>query len=358
MSHRVAIALSGGVDSLVSASILKDEGHEVFGVHFITRGGKPPDVDIGEDAEIETASSVINGPLGRAAETLGIELYALDLKEAFTESVVRPFVLEYARGRTPNPCVACNRDIKFGALLEKVTELGATHLATGHYAGIVVDAQGRPSLVKGADASKDQSYFLAMVKKQALGHILFPLARLTKDKVREMARARSLSGIVRSESQDVCFAPGGDYRKILADWGMAGGPGPITDAKGRVLGTHSGLFSYTVGQRRGMGVAADRPLYVLRLEPGENRLVVGYEEEVPALSATVSLINWIEPAPLSPIRVLARVRYRSRPCGALLTPTGETNARLDFDHPVKALSPGQTAVFYSGDVVLGGGIID
>lgn len=356
MSLRVAIALSGGVDSLVSASILKDEGHEVFGVHFITRGGRPPDDATDEGGGTE--SPVLDGPLGRAAETLGIELFALDLKEAFTESVVRPFVLEYARGRTPNPCVACNRDIKFGALLEKVAELGATHLATGHYAGIVNGPDSGPRLVKGADASKDQSYFLSMVKKSALGRVLFPLARLTKDRVREIARERGLSGFVKSESQDVCFAPGGDYRKILADWGVAGCPGPIVDTKGRVLGTHSGLFSYTVGQRRGMGVAADRPLYVLRLEPGENRLVVGYEEDVPAFSASVSLINWIEPAPVSPIRVMARVRYRSRPCGALLTPTGETCARLDFDHPVKAVSPGQTAVFYCEETVLGGGILD
>ena len=341
MSPPVAVALSGGVDSLVSAALLAKEGREVFGVHFLTRASPAGEID----------------PLRRAAGLLGITLFVEDLTEAFERRVIAPFADEYAAGRTPNPCVMCNARIKFGVLLDRAKALGADFLATGHYARVEA-GEGGARLFRGADSAKDQSYFLALVERERLASALFPLARLTKAEVRSMALRLGIAPLVKPESQDVCFVPDGGYRAFLEARGMAPKPGPVTDSAGRVLGMHRGLFAHTVGQRRGLGIPAAHPYYVLRLAPEENRLVVGREEELFSGSAAVSRVNWIIPAPERALRVSIRARHRGRLAPALLTPLGGGRVRLVFDNPVKAVTPGQAAVFYNGDEVLGGGVFE
>lgn len=341
---RVLAALSGGVDSTVAASLLLEAGHEVLGgsLRLCDRpGGDDP-------APAEAAAS------------LGIPFFRWDARARFEERVVAPFAAAYAAGRTPNPCALCNPRVKFALLLERARELGAERLATGHYARIAAGPAGAPRLLRGADRGKDQSYFLFGLERAWLGRILFPLGGLTKGEVRRLARERSLAVAERPESQEICFVPEGDAGAFAAARlpAGAGGPGAIVDRAGRRLGTHRGLAHYTVGQRRGLGFAAGSPRYVLALDAAANAVVVGAEGELWGRELSVAGVNWLVDPPAGAFRAAVRIRSRHEPSPALLETAGEGGWRVRFDEPQRALTPGQAAVLYDGDSVLGGGWIE
>ncbi|MCK4510346.1 tRNA 2-thiouridine(34) synthase MnmA [bacterium] len=353
---KVAVAMSGGVDSSVAAHILKEQGHEVIGLTMkiwpcgtdAQGGGRTCcDPDSIRDAE-------------RVAGELGIRHYELGMRGAFEGAVVREFLAEYASGRTPNPCVTCNRLIKFGPFLEKAVALGATHLATGHHAVVARDEPaGAYLLRKGRDRSKDQSYFLYVLKQKQLSHVLMPIGGMTKTEVRDAARAAGLSIAERPESQDVCFVPDGDvaaFFRLMMPEAMR--PGPIEDVDGNVLGEHGGIALYTVGQRSGLGLSRPRPTYVLRLDAARNAIVVGDDEELYSSELTASDLNWIAGAPpAAEFRTEAKIRYGASPCPCAAELEGE-RLRLRFEEPKRAITPGQSVVLYDGETVLGGGVID
>ena len=292
----------------------------------------------------------------RVCEFLGIPFYTLDLEPEFRRYVVDYFCKEYSHGRTPNPCLACNARIKFGLLLKKAQASGADYLSTGHYARID-HSQGRYRLLKGIDQAKDQSYFLYNLGQAELKYLLLPLGAYHKDEVRRMAAARRLPIHERGESQDVCFIPNGDYARFLTQR-LHPEPGEIADLEGKVMGTHQGIASYTIGQRQGLGIASAEPLYVLRIDAGTNTLVVGPEAELFSDTLWASNVNFISGAPPpGEIEVEAKIRYRSTEAEAVLSPRGEL-FQLRFHQPQRAIAPGQAVVFYHRDEVLGGGIIE
>lgn len=336
--------MSGGVDSTLAAALLLEQGHEVLG-GTLCLVDHPPAVDAPD-------------PQG-AAEVLGIPFTRWDLRAEFERLVVAPFASSYAAGRTPNPCALCNARVKFGLLLDKARELGAAALATGHYAGIASGSEGPPRLVRGADRRKDQSYFLFAVARAALPHVLFPLGGLSKVVVRAMARERGLAAAERAESQEICFVPDDDYPGFLSRRSPAGAfvPGAVVDALGRVLGKHGGLANYTVGQRRGLGFAAGRPLYVVSLDAGRNEIVVGADAELWRRDLLAAGVNWLVDEPRGEFRAAVRIRSRHEPASAALAPAGAGAWRVLFDDPQRAITPGQAAVFYDGETVLGGGWI-
>jgi tRNA-specific 2-thiouridylase len=347
---RVVVAMSGGVDSSVAAALLVDAGYDVVGV--MMRLWASHDTDAAQ----------------RVCATLGIPFHLLDLEEPFRQVVVEPFCAEYAAGRTPNPCIACNRAVKFGALLRwaLAERVGARYLATGHYARTYGRAYGddgeRYHLLRGLDRAKDQSYMLYTLGQHELRHVLFPLGELTKNQVRNMARQRCLPVADRPESQEICFVLGRDYRDFLREGAPdTFRPGPILHLDGRVLGQHVGLPAYTVGQRSGLGIAWSHPLYVVRLDPARNALVVGPDEALWQREVLVADVSYVagEPPP-GPVRVTAKVRYLAPAAPAILEPLpGEAvSARLTFDESQRAITPGQAAVFYvDEEEVLGGGTI-
>jgi tRNA-specific 2-thiouridylase len=355
---KVVIAMSGGVDSSVAAALLKKEGHEVIGVTMQLwprsddkHGGNGSRGCCGLDA-IEDAR--------RVAYRLGIPHYVMDFRDIFARRVIADFCREYGQGRTPNPCVACNNDIKFGVLRERAAELGADFIATGHYARIEVDeTAGTCLLKKGADARKDQSYFLCRLTREQLGHTLFPVGNLTKDKVRQTAREMQLPVASRPESQEICFVPDDNYMEFLKDYlPQASRPGPILDERGNILGQHRGITAYTIGQRRGLGIAAAEPLYVTAIEPGRNAVVVGTREQTYGTELVAGNLNWIATdRPERPIRVKARVRYRHTEAAATVSPLDKDHLYVKFAEPQMAITPGQTVAFYDGDTVIGGGTI-
>lgn len=337
----IAVAVSGGIDSLVAAYLLKQQGRRIFGLHFTT----------GFESVSETGVAHIR-------DQLDIPVHTVDLSAAFRKKVVDYFVRAYAAGRTPNPCLACNPGIKFGDLLDRARQYGAECLATGHYARVTKQTDGRFRLLKGTDLKKDQSYFLAFLDQRQLAAARFPLGEMTKDQVRITAHEYGLSPAAKQESQDVCFIPD-DYAEFLTrqpDFKFE--PGPIVDVRGNRIGEHLGLHRFTVGQRRGVNCPAERPYYVVRLEPAHNRLVVGFRENLSASGCLVSGVNWIIPPPDSPFRGEVRVRYRHSAVKADILLLEKKTARIVFDHPEPAVTPGQGAVFYQGDAVLGGGWIE
>jgi tRNA-specific 2-thiouridylase len=338
---RVTVAMSGGVDSSVAAALLKQAGYGVSGIY--ARLWPNPDL-----------KSTISD-LERTCKLLDIPLHQLNLEEEFRRLVIDYFTQEYGRGRTPNPCIACNQHIKFGLLMEKALETGAEYLATGHYARIEPSPEGY-RLRQAADQSKDQSYFLYMLGQRQLEHLLFPLGELSKEKARKMAGEMGLPTVSRSESQDVCFVPGNDYRSFIAGH-ISFQPGDIVDIKGKVLGQHDGLAKYTVGQRQGLGLASDEPLYVIELDAAHNRLVVGSKDQLLHSVLLASQLCWVSgKAPTGSIGIMARVRYKAPEVAAELYLND--GAKLRFDEPQQAIAPGQSVVFYQDDFVLGGGIID
>jgi tRNA-specific 2-thiouridylase len=346
--RRVVVALSGGVDSAVAAARLLDQGYQVTGVTTQHGAGT-------EDA----LARGISQRAQRVADALGIPLRFVDVRDAFERWVVEYLVSEYAAGRTPNPCVVCNRVIRFQLLLERVLAEGVPLMATGHYARIR-DCGEAYQLLRGRDARKDQSYFLHTLTQYQLAHVLFPLGDLTKQEVRAFARRRRLPAADQAESQDICFLAGEDYRSFIRRRAPAlFQPGPIVDRAGRVLGQHGGLPAYTIGQRKGLGISAPHALYVLAIRPSENALVVGPAEALGRSSCRVAGMHYIAPGPPpeTPFRAEAQIRYRARPIPVTVTPLPRAGARVRFDEPQSGVTPGQFLVLYRQEVVLGGGTI-
>lgn len=351
MIPTVAVAVSGGVDSMMAACLLKEQGHHVIAIHFVT----------GYESETvftPTRAKTGNHPITEIGEQLGISIELLDCRDVFKQQVVEYFVQTYFDGQTPNPCMVCNPQIKFGAVLSFARELGAERLATGHYARIRKDMTGIYHLFKGIDAHKDQSYFLARLNQSQMARAIFPLGDLRKSDVKQMARQKGLRPVTRSESQDVCFIKGKSYNEFLQNHsGHTPSPGPIVDVKGDVIGYHNGLHHFTIGQRRGINCPAAEPYYVIRLDPTRNRLVVGSKSDLLATTCKVTDINWINQAPDGPLKVLTRVRYRHKEVASRLYPVDQHTAEIRFESPIESITPGQAAVFYQGDEVLGGGFI-
>jgi tRNA-specific 2-thiouridylase len=351
---RIAVAMSGGVDSSVAAALLKQEGHEVIGMTMqlwsLTDEKKNSNGFSSHNAT-EDARKV--------AHKLKIPHHVIDLRDIFTRTIIDDFCQEYSLGRTPNPCIRCNKYIKFGILREKIRELGVDFLATGHHARIERGNTGQFLLKKGLDRQKDQSYFLCQLSQEQLSHTLFPIGNLTKDRVRKIAREIGLPVADRQESQEICFIPDDDYAGFLKD--HASPPvisGPILDREGNVLGEHQGIMFYTIGQRRGLGIAAAKPLYVTSIEPERNAIVVGTREQIYNDELTADNLNWIAGIhPELPINIKARVRYRHPEAEAIVSPKDKTNIYVKFIKPQMAITPGQAVVFYDGDTVIGGGTI-
>jgi tRNA-specific 2-thiouridylase len=345
---KVVAALSGGVDSSVAAALLKQQGYEVIGLTL----------RLWVDPAHPPASDSVTAAR-QAADSLGIPLHVVDIAETFHKEIVQYFLDEYARGVTPNPCVRCNRLVKWGALLEQAASLGADFLATGHYARLRTTPDGRRQLLRGVDRSKDQSYVLHVLTQAKLAHALFPVGEFSKPDIRRMAQELNLPAATRSESQDLCFLSGEDYRHFIRR--NAPGvihPGPIKDRQGRTLGQHQGLAFYTIGQRKGLQVSSPVPLYVLGKELETNSLIVGVEAELGAREMRVTNINWIsgEP-PVSPFRALVKTRYTAKESPAEIALSNENEAEVRFDLPQRDITSGQAAVFYEDDLVLGGGLI-
>lgn len=363
--RRVVVAMSGGVDSSVTAALLLERGYEVIGITMqIWEAGDP----LEEAREGGCCSLSAVSDARRVAEILGIPYYVANMREVFAREVIGYFVEEYSRGRTPNPCIICNQKVKFEALLRKAAELEADYLATGHYARLWHDERRQRFLLgRARDRDKDQSYVLYGLTQEQMSRLLFPLGDYTKAEVREMAARLGLPVAAKPDSQEICFVEAGRHGEFVAE--RARGrvrPGPILDTSGRVVGQHRGLAHYTVGQRRGLGIAAPRPLYVLCLDPERNALIVGTAEEAYAAGMTVGRLNLIAFDSLpAELRAGVQVRYRARPEPATISPlqagegaTGEPAALVRFDEPQRGVTPGQAAVFYEGDLVLGGGIIE
>lgn len=348
---KVLVGMSGGVDSSVSALLLRDAGHEVVGLSFAIwdqRVRTDPSICCSEES-LRSASEV--------CRRLGLEHRSLDARAAFSREVIEPFCRTYLAGATPNPCILCNKSIKFSLLLDAAAEMGADAVATGHYARIKAGG-GRFSLLKGIDRGKDQSYFLYVMGQEELSRTLFPLGTMEKDNVRGLARNAGLTVAERPESQDICFVGPGGYRDFIA--GIApemARPGPFVDREGRVLGRHSGLAFYTVGQRRGLGVPAGSRLYVISIDRQANTIVLGPRELGMKVLFRVNDVNWISPRPEGPFSASVRIRSVMREVPALVSPEGPDGARVEFESPQWAPAPGQAAVFYRDDEVLGGGTI-
>jgi tRNA-specific 2-thiouridylase len=352
-NQRVVVAMSGGVDSSVAAALLLEQGYEVIGIMLRLWAEDGPAAN-----RCCTPDAVCDAR--HVADVLGIPFYVRDYKEPFKTTVVDYFTATYARGLTPNPCLVCNRQIRFGRLLEEALALGADSLATGHYARVGRTEDGMVQLLKGIDAGKDQSYVLHRLGQAQLAHAVFPLGDYTKTQVREMARSRGLPVFNRADSQDLCFLGNGDYREFLARHvPTAARPGPIVDTAGHILGEHRGLPYYTIGQRKGLGIAAPQPLYVLAVEPAHNVLVVGTAEELGRRELSASEATYVSGSPpAGPLRITAKIRYKANEASALLTPLDDDRAFVRFDEPLRDIAPGQGVVFYHGDLVLGGGIIE
>jgi tRNA-specific 2-thiouridylase len=338
----VAVAMSGGVDSSLAAAVLKRASYKVYGVYM--RLGP-----------VEQSAPVISD-LELTCRKLKMSFYQFNFERDFKERVIDYFCQEYSQGRTPNPCIACNQYIKFGRLLDTVRELGVDYLATGHYARIERSPQGY-RLLKAMDTNKDQSYFLYTLGQHELKYLLMPLGLLSKAEVREIAAELGLPTSSRSDSQDVCFISGNNYRSFIARH-IALQPGDIVDTEGNILGKHKGLARYTVGQKQGLGLNSSERRYVLKLNYTNNRLVVGSKDELYHNTLTAGKLSWVSgKAPKKPINITAKVRYKSPEADAWLNVKGEI-AEVRFVKPQRAIAAGQAVVFYHGDEVLGGGTIE
>jgi tRNA-specific 2-thiouridylase len=359
MGDTTAIALSGGIDSLVAAALLKEQGHAVIAVHFLT--GFEIETDIARPITDNQFTSLVDFTHSRMAPLTGqldIPLHIIDLRRQFKRFVVDYFIRTYQAGSTPNPCLVCNPLIKFEIMYRNARRHGAARIATGHYARTVCDSHGRMHLQCGVDRSKDQSYFLSRLTQPQLHRALFPLGGMTKRQTRDMAAEKGLVPVTTSESQDVCFIRNRDYSDFLSALPeFRFRPGPIEDVQGRTIGQHKGLHRYTIGQRRGIDCPAAQPYYVMRIEPQRNCLVVGHKDDLLSPSCRVEAINWIVSPPETALRAQVRIRYRHVAVPATVTPLDNLTAMVDFDQPEAAVTPGQGAVFYCGDEVLGGGWI-
>ncbi len=351
-SETVLLAMSGGVDSSTAAALLLEQGYRVLGVTMLLWQEEEPAAEggLGEGSHLADARSVCHA--------LGIEHETLDLREEFRTKVVDPFLRVYMEGRTPNPCILCNDHVKFRYLIEKAREKGVPMVSTGHYARIIGEVPRR--LAMGVDADKDQSYFLFPLGQEELGHLVFSLGAMTKGEVRKKAACLRLPVHEKPESQDVCFIPSGGVRRFLRQRASGlPGPGRFIDVKGSELGTHEGACFYTVGQRKGLGIAAAEPLYVVRIDAAANEVVLGNAAEALSPGFIASSPTWVEGvSPKAPFRSLVRIRHRHTPawCRTEILPGG--TLQVTFDKPQHGVAPGQASVFYDGEIVLGGGWID
>ncbi|MBP2642300.1 MAG: tRNA-specific 2-thiouridylase mnmA [Firmicutes bacterium] len=352
---RVVVAMSGGVDSSLTAALLVRQGYDVIGATMQIWNSERQDED-----ERGCCSLTAVGDARRVADTLGIPYYVLNFRDMFQKTVVDYFIREYTAGRTPNPCVACNRYVKFDGLLQKALALGAEFVATGHYARIDFDTDNdRYTLRKGIDTTKDQSYALYNLTQRTLKHFLMPLGGFTKVETRKMARELGLAVAEKPDSQEICFVPNDDYKKFLEEKAPKSmKPGDMVDTAGNIIGRHRGLPLYTVGQRKGLGLAAGKPLYVVGLDTARNRVIVGSNSEVFSRELIAEDLNFIAFEELSqPILALAKIRYGAKEALATITPLPGGQVSVKFNEPQRAITPGQAVVFYDGDVVLGGGTI-
>ena len=354
---RVVVAMSGGVDSSVAAAQLVDAGHEVIGLSMQLYDQRQGAESFGSCCSLDDLHDA-----RRVASALGIPHYIVNFEEQFQATVVRNFVDEYARGRTPIPCVHCNATLKFAHLVERAAGLDAAAVATGHYANVRFDEDCRQyRLLRGADASKDQSYFLFSLTQDQLSRAMFPVGHMTKPEVRAYAERLHLAVADKPDSHEICFVPDGqtgDFVERHLDQDAAL-DGEIVDSSGALVGRHRGLHRFTVGQRKGLGLSKPEPLYVLRLEPAERRLVVGSKQELGGRELSASGVNWIAGLPPDgPRRVTARIRHRHADAPATVMSSASERASLVFDEPQLAITPGQAVVFYDQDDVVGGGWID
>jgi len=346
--------MSGGVDSSVTAALLVEQGYTVIGLMLRLWAACSS-----QSNRCCTPDSVVAAR--QVAAQLGIPFYVRDYREPFRRIVVEYFISTYAAGRTPNPCIICNERIRFGLLLEEALNLGAQYLATGHYARVRRTEEGAYQLLRGKDTAKDQSYVLHRLNQWQLQHVLFPLGDWLKSDVRQKALCQGLPVYDRAESQDLCFAgENGDYRAFIAQYAPhLLHPGPLLDTRGNLLGQHRGLAFYTIGQRRGLGIARARPMYVTQLDTARNTVIVGGAEELGRDELFASEVHYISgQKPASPVRVTARIRYKASDVPATLTCLEGDRIHLKFDRPLRDITPGQAVVFYQGDVVLGGGFIE
>lgn len=354
MQKKIMIAMSGGVDSSVAAYLIKMSGAECIGVtmRLHDAGG----FDVSEESSCCTSADIEDARA--VCERLGIEHIVLDLAGDFHAKVIERFANAYASGITPNPCVDCNRYMKFEKLFEKAKELGCTHIATGHYAR-VVEEDGAFLLKKGLDEGKDQSYVLYSLTKEQLSHTLFPLGALTKAQVREIAEVQGFINASKKDSQDICFVPDGNYAKVVKEvLGRDFPAGDYVDVKGRVLGQHKGIIHYTIGQHKGLGISTPEPLYVAKISPEENTVTLAKNEDLFSRELDVADFNLTGRDSLTPdVRLKAKIRYRHKEEWASVTPTSSSTVHITFDEPQRAITKGQSAVLYDGDTVVGGGII-
>ena len=356
---RVVVAMSGGVDSSLAAALLKEQGYDVVGV-TMNLFSLPKEYCRSENLK-SCCGWKATEDAHRVATSLGISHYVVDFKKPFEKSVIADFCEQYAQGRTPNPCIRCNQHIKFSVLLKKMKALEADHLATGHHARIEYNGQSKRYLLKkGKDKAKDQSYFLYPMTQKQISRTLMPVGDFTKGEVRKKAQALNLPVAQRPESQEICFVPDNDYAGFLQKRiPEAFRSGPVVDSESRTLARHKGILHYTIGQRRGMGISASHPLYVLSIQSDSNTIVVGPEEKLYEKTLLASQLNLISLEKIKqPLKVKARIRYKHREAKALVAPLDSDKALVEFERPQRAITPGQPVVFYSGDVVVGGGIID
>jgi tRNA-specific 2-thiouridylase len=372
---QAVVAMSGGVDSSLAAFLLKEKGFEVIGITLKLWDYSEVGGDLYKDGRccsLEAMNDARN-----VCQKLGIPHYVLDFKEKFKEKVINNFAEEYIKGRTPNPCIVCNTEVKWKLLWNKAEELGAGFLATGHYARIKYSEQAkRFVLLKGVDPHKDQSYALWGLSQENLSKTLFPLGELTKKEVRGLAQKYNLKTALKEESQEICFVPDYDYERFLKEWNDATSqkysdlikPGPIYDLKKNKIGEHKGIPFYTIGQRKGLKIALGKPLYVVKIDPDENAIYVGENKDLFITTFIVSRLNWISiPELKEKLNCSVKIRYLHSPAEAAISPFSEEvgtgldpvrNILVEFEKPERAITPGQSAVFYEGEKVIGGGVIE
>ena len=353
--QRVVVAMSGGVDSAVSAGLLARDGYEVIGITMRLWTVEDPDAP---RSTKRCCSVEDTGDARRAADAIGIPHYVLNMEREFQDRVIDYFVSEYGRGRTPNPCLACNEHVKFRALLDRAVAFDADFLATGHYACITHEG-GRHRLRRAADGSKDQSYVLYTLGQAELAKTMFPVGAYDKPRIRELAREMRLEVAEKPDSVDICFVPDGDYKAFVSKRlpQTAGVPaGVIRDGSGADIGAHDGVARFTIGQRRGIGVATGEKRFVTGIDPALNIVTIGGEDELMASALVAERVNWVGERPPGAIRAAVKIRYRTPAASATVTPV-DGGVRVEFDEPQRAITPGQAAVFYDGDEVLGGGAI-